>query len=77
MIDALSMESVAMNKEPHPSHKMGPKESTLVSCASNDRFGSVRTCENCEGRDVIAGGPGSRYHDLELTIECFVREVTA
>ena len=70
MINALSMISVAMNKDPHPSHKMGPKESTLVSCASNDRFGSIRICENCEGRDVEAGGAGSRYQDEELLSEC-------
>lgn len=70
MIDALSMESVSYEEEPHPSHKMGKKESTLVACASNDRFGSVRACVNCEGRDVEAGGAGSRYHDPELMREC-------
>ena len=71
MIDALSMEFVAMGKEPHASHKMGAWESTLVSCASNDRFGKIRECENCGGRDVIAGGAGSRYHDKELGMVCF------
>lgn len=70
MINALEMKYVKMTTEPHPSHKMGPKESTLVTCASNDRFGSVRACENCEGRDVIAGGAGSRYHDPELEHPC-------
>lgn len=70
MINALEMTYVAMDKEPHPSHKMSSKESALIACASNDRFGSVRHCKNCEGRDVIAGGAGSRYHDPELENTC-------
>lgn len=70
MINALSMEQVAMDAKPHPSHKFGKKESTIVACASNDRFGSIRTCKKCEGREVWAGGAGSHYFDAELLKEC-------
>ncbi len=70
MIAAYDMEYVPMHATPHESHKMGPKESTLVACASNDRFGSVRACEKCEGREVWAGGAGSHYFDPELAERC-------
>jgi hypothetical protein len=70
VINALSMEMVAMDAKPHPSHKFGKKESTIVACASNDRFGSVRTCKKCGGREVWAGGAGSHYFDSELQGPC-------
>ena len=70
MINAGDMEMVAMDAKPHPSHKFGEKESTLVACASNDRFGSIRACKVCEGREVWAGGAGSHYFDAELLRAC-------
>ena len=70
MINALDMEHVAMNAQPHASHKFGKKESTLVACASNDRFGSIRVCKKCGGREVWAGGAGSHYFDTELQQVC-------
>lgn len=70
MIDAVSMRQVKMDAEPHPSHRFGEKMSTLVSCASNDRFGSIRECEGCGGREVWAGGAGSHYFDEELLRTC-------
>lgn len=70
MIDALSMQQVSYKTEPHPSHTMGEWESTLVACASNDRFGSERCCKKCSLRDVKAGGAGSRYFDEGLETEC-------
>lgn len=70
MIDALEMEDVGMNDEPHSSHKMTAWSSTIVACASNDRFGMVRECSKCGGRDVKAGGAGSRYHDHGMRERC-------
>lgn len=70
MIDALEMQPVKYDAEPHASHRMGAWESTLVACASNDRFGQIRECAACGGRDVKAGGPGSRYFDAELLRNC-------
>jgi hypothetical protein len=70
MINALDMEGVPMDAKPHASHKFGKKESTLVACASNDRFGSIRTCKHCGGREVWAGGAGSHYFDSELKRAC-------
>lgn len=70
MIDAVSMNQVAMDATPHASHTFGKKESTLVACASNDRFGSIRTCRRCGGREVWAGGAGSHYFDEELLEAC-------
>lgn len=72
MIDALSMNDVGMSDEPHASHRMGEWEQTIAACASNDRFGRVRLCEVCGGRDVKAGGAGSRYHDPCLAGPCDV-----
>lgn len=71
MINALSMVMVRENDTPHPSHQFGPKDSTLVACASNDRYGQVRTCKKCEANEVWAGGPGSHYFDQELFSKCF------
>lgn len=70
MINALDMEKVSMSTEPHASHKFGKKESTLVACASNDRFGSIRTCKGCGRSEVWAGGAGSHYFDAGLDEEC-------
>lgn len=70
MINALEMVAVSYIEEPHESHKMDGWESTIVACASNDRLGKVRECKKCEGRDVKAGGAGSRYHDPELSKPC-------
>jgi hypothetical protein len=70
MIDALSMEMVAMDAKPHPSHQFGKKESTIVACASNDRFGSIRACTKCELSEVWAGGAGSHYFDRGLQETC-------
>ena len=70
MIAAYDMEQVSESAAPHSSHKMGEKESTLIACASNDRFGTVRACERCEGREVWAGGAGSHYFDPELKRPC-------
>lgn len=70
MIDALSMETVPMDAKPHPSHRFGKKESTIVACASNDRFGSIRTCTKCALREVWAGGAGSHYFDRGLQEPC-------
>jgi hypothetical protein len=70
MIDALSLNQVGMSQEPDESHQMGDWESTLVSCASIGRFGSVRTCKVCGGIDVRAGGAGSRYHSDEMALPC-------
>lgn len=70
MWNALALEQVNYNKEPHDSHVFGRKESTLVSCASNDRFGSVRTCKRCGGSEVWAGGAGSHYFDGDLASAC-------
>lgn len=70
MIDALEMEQVTSDARPHPSHRMGSSQSTIVACASNDRFGSVVSCERCGARDVKAGGPGSRYFDEALMSAC-------
>lgn len=72
MIDALEMEQVAYKTaEPHKTHKMGEWSSTIVACASNDRFGQVRKCKVCGGRDVKAGGAGSRYFDEILLSTCY------
>jgi len=70
MINALSMDQVPMDAKPHPSHQFGKKESTLVACASNDRFGSIRTCKKCELSEVWAGGAGSHYFDHGLKEPC-------
>jgi hypothetical protein len=70
MIYALNMEMVMMDAKPDASHQFGRKESTIVACASNDRFGSVRTCKRCGGREVWAGGAGSHYFDSELLRKC-------
>lgn len=70
MIDALEMEAVHWDEPPHASHVFGKKSSTLVACASNDRFGSIRTCKGCEGREVWAGGAGSHYFDAGLKTAC-------
>ena len=70
MINALAMEQVSWDAKPHKSHQFGRKESTLVSCASNDRFGSIRTCKKCGGQEVWAGGAGSHYFDEGLQEQC-------
>lgn len=70
MISALDMEFVYYSREPDVSHDMTVWEETIVSCASNDRFGSVRHCTRCEARDVKASGAGSRYWDQELFKKC-------
>ena len=70
MIDALFMKMVTMHAKPHPSHQFGKMESTIVACASNDRFGSIRTCTKCELREVWAGGAGSHYVDHGLQEPC-------
>jgi hypothetical protein len=70
MIDAFTMEMVAMDAKPHPSHQFGNKKSTIVACASNDRFGSIRTCAKCALREVWAGGAGSHYFDHDLQKPC-------
>jgi hypothetical protein len=72
MINALDMQWVPMKQLPHASHNFTKKESTIVACASNDRFGSVRTCKRCGGREVWAGGAGSHYFDSELMERCRV-----
>lgn len=70
MIQALEMDQVAMDAKPHPSHKFGKKQPTTVACASNDRFGSIRECKQCERREVWAGGAGSHYFDPGLQERC-------
>lgn len=70
MIDATLMVNVAIDAIPHSSHYFGPKKSALVVCASNDRFGFIRTCKKCDGSEVWAGGAGSHYFDRELTMPC-------
>lgn len=70
MINAMEMEMVEGEPKIHESHEMSKWESCIVACARNDRFGQVRGCEKCEGRDVKAGGAGSRYVDEELLFEC-------
>lgn len=73
MHDALAMQSVPMDATPHGSHRMGSKSSTLVSCASDDRFGTVRACLDCDAEEVFAGGAGSHYFDDELLAPCVVK----
>jgi len=70
MINALEMDRVPWDAEPHESHDMGEWESTIVACASNDRFGQIRKCKKCKAEEVKAGGPGSHYFETELCIEC-------
>ena len=70
MIDALEMQQVEMSDVPHSSHDMGEWMQTIVACASNDRFGRVRTCKNCGLQDVMAGGAESHYFDHGLTNVC-------
>ncbi len=70
MIDALDMEYVAWDAQPHSSHDFGPKESTMVAGDGIDRFGSVRECKKCGGREVWAGGAGSHYFDADLLRKC-------
>lgn len=70
MINAVEMQQIYFDKKPHNSHKMTAWEDDMVACASNDRFGQVRSCCLCEGRDVKAGGADSRYWDSELFTKC-------
>lgn len=56
------MINVPLNQEPHPSHKFGLWESTIVSLPSADRLGQIRECE-CGAVDIKAGGSGSRWID--------------
>ena len=74
VIDACAMEWVSMETMPHASHQFGKKTSTLVACASNDRFGSIRTCKHCGGREVWAGGAGSHYFDTALKRTCKIAQ---
>ena len=71
MINANAMEWVSEESTPHSSHQFGPKESTIVACASNDRFGQVRECKKCGAKEVWAGGAGSHYFDQELLYKCY------
>lgn len=70
MVYTLDMVMVDKTKVPHKSHDMGNWASTVVACASNDRFGEIRSCSGCGGRHVEAGGPGSQYMDKELLRKC-------
>jgi hypothetical protein len=73
-IDALDMDWVPMDATPHASHRFGKKDGTVVRCASNDRFGTIRACKGCGGREVWAGGAGSHYFDSALKHACAARK---
>jgi hypothetical protein len=75
VIDSLDMEWVPRDAEPHVSHRFGKKDSTVIVCASNERFGAIRVCKHCGGREVWAGGAGSHYFDPVLKLACTGREV--
>ena len=70
MIDALSLEQVNMKTEPHHTHRFSEWKDTMVSCASNDRFGSMRKCQRCGCIEVFAGGGGSHYFDGDAGEPC-------
>lgn len=65
---------VKHEQEPHESHKMGEWESTICQLSNSDRFGRVRHCETCGGRDYLCGGPGSRWQDKGLLKPCTERQ---
>ena len=62
--------NVKYEQEPHQSHKMTDWEGTICQLSNNDRFGRVRHCKICEGRDYLCGGAGSRWQDKELLAPC-------
>jgi len=70
MIDALELNAVPMEAKPDPTHVFGEWGSTIVSCASSDRFGRVRRCTNCQCIEVFAGGAGSHYWEDEAQQPC-------
>jgi hypothetical protein len=54
--------------QPHPSHEMGPWESSIVTIVATARFGSIRKCEHC-GAEEAKTVCGHAAHD-ELAVEC-------
>ena len=70
LINAASLKQVSKDEKPHKSHSFGRKTSTVVACASEDRFGSVRSCKHCDATEVWAGGPGTHYLDQRATKAC-------
>jgi len=63
--------------KPHASHVMTEWHSTILSMASNDRFGDIRECQNCHGEEARAGGAGSHVRHYELDFLCCVSQVNA
>jgi len=68
--------NVPYEQEPHETHDMGEWRSTVCQLSNNDRFGRVRRCSICGGRDYLCGGAGSRWQDRELLKPCSAMEIT-
>jgi hypothetical protein len=62
------MEHVNKDEKPHSSHRMTAAKSTIVSCASNERFGTVCKCKDCGGKFILAGQ--GTYLDEKLMTKC-------
>lgn len=56
------------DREPHPSHAMGPWEGSIVTIISTSRFGEVRECSHCGGEQARTAA-GQAMHD-ELALPC-------
>jgi hypothetical protein len=54
--------------EPHPSHKMTPWESTIITLIDTPRFGRTRKCSEC-GAEQAETVAGKAMHD-ELRLPC-------
>lgn len=55
--------------KPHESHDMGEWRETIVTITSTSRFGSLRSCKNCDAEHAKTVA-GEAMHD-ELMAPCW------
>ncbi len=62
--------NIGRKDKPNMTHKWGKWESTIISCASDDRFGRLRKCKKCDAEEAFAGGAGSHMVNDEALEDC-------